>query len=194
MPLLLLALVLLTPLLALLLMPVTIVQRYRTGTSRRRVRRWVMSLNVTVAGMSMGLLVLFAALMTLWVPMALPGALGGIGGGVVLGVIGLAASRWEATPRDLYLTPNRWLVLTITLVVVARLLYGLWRGWAAWSVGAGDGSWLLAAGVPGSLAAGGLVLGYQLAYWLGVGRRLGRHVRPGAVVTIDHDTGRITYD
>lgn len=193
-PLLLLALVLLTPLLALLLMPVSIVQRYRTGTARRRVRRWVMALNVTVAGMSMALLVLFATLMTLWVPAALPGALVGLTGGVVLGTIGLAVSRWEATPRDFYLTPNRWLVLTITLVVVVRLLYGLWRGWAAWNIGSDDGSWLAVAGVPGSLAAGGLVLGYQLAYWLGVGRRLTRRARAGAVMTIDHDTGRISYD
>jgi hypothetical protein len=192
-PLLLLALVLLTPLLALLLMPVTIVQRYRAGTSRRRVRRWVIVLNVSVAALSSAMLVLFATPMSLWVPLALPGALAGLGGGVVLGLVGLATSRWEATPRDLHVTPNRWLVLAVTVAVAARLLYGFWRAWSAWTTGADD-TWLRAAGVPGSLAAGGLVLGYQLAYWLGVGRRLARHARAGAVVTIDNDTGRVTWE
>jgi hypothetical protein len=32
-------------------------------------------------------------------------------------------------------TPNRWLVLTVTAVVAARIFYGVWRVWAAWQAG-----------------------------------------------------------
>jgi len=193
-PLLLLALVLLTPLVALALMPLALLQRYRVGRARRRARRWVARLNVGVALVSSVVLLVVATVMTYWVPAAILGALGGLGGGTLLGGLGLALSRWESTPRDLHVTPNRWLVLGLVLVVLARVVYGMWRGWYAWTTGGGDGSWLLAAGVPGSLAVGGLVIGYQAAFWFGVGRRLILHARQGATLTIDHATGRITYE
>ena len=53
-------------------------------------------------------------------------------GGCLLGLLGLALTRWEHTPRALHYTPNRWLILIITLVVSARLLYGIWRIWHGW--------------------------------------------------------------
>lgn len=37
-------------------------------------------------------------------------------------------------------------------------------------------SWFVAAGVAGSMAAGAVVLGYYLVYWIGVRRRYRRHV------------------
>jgi hypothetical protein len=36
-------------------------------------------------------------------------------------------------------------------------------------------SWFVAAGVAGSMAAGAVVIGYYLVYWLGVRRRWRRH-------------------
>jgi hypothetical protein len=86
-------------------------------------------------------------------------------------------SRWEATPGALHYTPNRWLVLAITLSVASRLLYGMWRGWQAWQAGLNGAPWLVASGAAGSLAAGAVVLGYYLIYWLGVRRRLHAHNR-----------------
>jgi hypothetical protein len=74
----------------------------------------------------------------------------------------------------LHYTPNRWLVLAITLVVTARVLYGFWRAWESWRAGLSEGSWFVAAGVAGSMAAGAVVLGYYLVYWIGVRRRLRR--------------------
>lgn len=194
MPFIALAAVLLAPLLAVLLLPVSLVVRYRTGTARRRARGWVAALNVAAAGLSAAMLTVFASVATVWVPGALVGALAGLAAGGVLALAGLALTRWEPTRPHLYLTPNRWLVLTITLVVAARLAYGVWRGWHAWAQAAGDGAWLAAAGVPGSLAAAGIVLGYYVVYWLGVRRRITRHARIGAIVTIDQQTGQITYD
>ena len=101
----------------------------------------------------------------------------GLAGGGALGVIGLFLTRWEPMPGALYYTPNRLLVLSITVVVAARLLYGFWRGWHSWRVGVEEGSWLAAAGVAGSMAAGAVVLGYYLVYWLGVRRKLRSGVR-----------------
>ena len=101
----------------------------------------------------------------------------GLAAGALLGLIGLWWSRWEATPTSLHYTPNRWLVLAIMLVVGARIFYGFWRGWHAWRAAGGDESWLAAAGVAGSLAAGAVVLGYYLAFGAGVWLRLKRHRR-----------------
>lgn len=157
------------------LMPLSLFLRYRAGTARRPARRWVAAINLVAVAISVCLLLLVAAVMSAWVPVAFRYVLIGLAGGCLLGLLGLWLSRWEMTPRSLYYTPSRALVLAITLVVTARLLYGFWRSWHAWHSTPGDGSWLAASGAAGSLAAGALVLGYYLTYWAGVWRRIGRH-------------------
>jgi len=159
------------------LMPLSLVLRYRAGTARRPARRWVAAINLVAVGISSALLLMVAGLTSYWIPMALRYALMGFLGGCLLGLLGLWLSRWEETPRSLHYTPSRMLVLAITLVVTARLLYGFWRSWHAWHAAPGDTSWLVASGAAGSLAAGALVLGYYLAYWAGVWRRIRRHRR-----------------
>ena len=161
----------------LVLAPLSLFLRYRAGTVRRPARRWVAAINVLAASASATLLLMVAAITSYWVPVALRYALLGLAGGGLLGLLGLRLSRWEATPRSLHVTPSRALVLTIMLVVAARLVYGLWRSWHAWHAAAGDTSWLVASGAAGSLAAGALVLGYYLTYWAGVWARINRHRR-----------------
>jgi hypothetical protein len=56
------------------------------------------------------------------------------------------------------------------------VLFGIWRGWHAWRHAPDDTPWLAAFGVAGSLAAGAVVLGYYVSYWMGVRRRLRRHM------------------
>jgi membrane protein CcdC involved in cytochrome C biogenesis len=174
----------LVPILVLLavivLIPVSLVQRYRMGTSRRPARRWVATLNVIALAFSTGMLLTTAAVMMVWVPDAVAYTLAGLAIGVVLGVVGLWASRWEASPSTLHYTPNRWLVLAITAVVSLRLLYGFWRSWHAWRFTPEDTSWLAEAGAAGSLGAGAVVLGYYLTYWWGIRRRIKRHRHPSA--------------
>lgn len=177
MPLIALGLALLVVLAAIALMPLSLVQRYRVGTARRLARGWVTTLNLVAVGISTGLFLTGAAVTSLWVPWAFSYALLGLVGGGVLGVLGLALSRWEASPSSLHYTPNRWLVLAILLTVTSRLIYGFWRGWHAWRAAVDDASWLGAAGVADSLAAGAVVLGYYLIYWAGVRRRLKKHSR-----------------
>jgi hypothetical protein len=87
-------------------------------------------------------------------------------------LLGLALTRWEPTPQALYFTPNRGLVLLITLAVTARLLYGLWRIWDAWRAAGANDSWLAAAGIAGSMAVGAVVIGYYFTYSAGVRWRL----------------------
>lgn len=158
------------------LIPIAIVQRYRVGTSRQRARGWLTGLNLAGLTLSAVLLLIGAVFTSIWVPDALTYTLAGLGGGGLLGLIGLAVTRWEPGIGSLHYTPNRWLVLGITAVVTARLLYGFWRMWQVWRAGVEDGSWVAAAGVAGSMAAGAVVLGYYLVFWIGVRRRLGRQL------------------
>ncbi len=180
MPVLLVALLLLgaalvVVLLFLVLLPLSLVQRYRVGTARRPARGWVATVNLVSVAISALLFLLVAGITGLWVPNALRYGAAGLLAGCLLGFLGVATSRWEATPGALHYTPNRWLVLAITLLVAARLAYGVWRGWYAWRVTPGEESWLAVAGVAGSLGAGAVVIGYYLTYWAGVRRRFRRH-------------------
>ena len=159
------------------LMPLSLVLRYRAGTARRLARGWVATINVLAVALSAALFLVVAAVTSAWVPGAFTHALAGLAGGCLLGLFGLWLSRWEAAPRSLHYTPNRWLVLTITLVVTSRLIYGFWRGWHAWRSTPDDTSWLAASGAAGSLAAGAVVLGYYLTFWTGVWHRLKQHRR-----------------
>src|ERR1044071_1223579 len=87
-------------------------------------------------------------------------------------MLGLLLTRWETTPATLHYTPNRWLVLVVTFVVSARVLYGLWRSWMGARAGVSGTPVMMAFGSPESLAAGGIVSGYYIAYALGVRRRI----------------------
>ena len=178
MPLLLLALALI--LAPVVLVPVSLVLRYRAGTARREARGWIAIINLIGLAISTLLFLMGAAIANIWVPNALEYSLLGLLGGVALGIVGLWLSRWERATQSLHYTPNRWLVLAVTLLVVARVLFGIWRSWHAWHLasmtGSGETSLVESFGVAGSLAAGAVVIGYYLSYWLGIRRRLRQHL------------------
>ena len=174
MPLLAFGLILIAILAAIALLPLSIIQRYRVGTSRQRARGWLIWLNLFGLSISTLLFVIGAAITNIWVPRALAYTLAGLVGGFALGLLGLVLTRWEISPRGVHYTPNRSLILMITLLVTARLFYGLWRGWHNWRAAVGGDSWLAQSGTEGSLAAGAVVLGYYVMYWAGVRRRLRR--------------------
>lgn len=182
MPLLVLAFLVFSILAAIALTPVMLVQRYRRGSVRRRAREWAITLNLAAIALSSATLLTGAAITSLWVSGAFIAAAAGLAVGSILGQLGLTLTRWEAADGSLHYTPNRWLVLAITLTVTARLLYGFWRSWQAWAAAADRLSWVVASGAAGSMAAGALVLGYYLAYWLGVRRRVRRARTAGAPV------------
>ena len=175
MPLVLLLLALLfVALFAMALMPLALVQRYRIGTTRRAARGWVATINLAGILVTAALFVLGAALTSIWISGALRASAAGLAAGLALGMLGVALTRWERGPRSLHYTPNRWLVLGITLVVTARLIFGVWRTVGAWRAGLDGSALVTSAGIPMSLAAGAVVIGYYLAFWIGVRRRLRR--------------------
>lgn len=168
----LLALLVLLPLAMIALMPFILLQRYRAGTARRQARAWVATLNLIAMVSSAAFFLAAAAVTNLWVPGALKSASLGMAAGIVLGGAGLLVTKWEATPGALHYTPNRWLVLIVTMVVTIRVLYGFVRGWTTWQAAAGAGSFIEGFGVAGSLGAGAAVLGYYLAYGIGLRYRI----------------------
>ena len=168
----LLLLVLLLPLVLLALMPLILIQRYRVGSARRMARPWVATVNVALMTFSAICFLAGAAVTAIWVPNAFTGAAVGVAAGVGVGLVGLMLTRWESAPAALHYTPNRWLVLLVTFVVSARVLYGLWRSWTVAEAGVYGTPMVLAFGIPESLAAGGTVIGYYFAYGFGVRRRI----------------------
>ena len=160
--------------LPLVLLPVSVVQRYRMGTARRPARVWVANLNIGAFLISTGVVVVTATVTALWVPSALSATAGALLVGALLGLIGLSLSEWETREGRLYFTPNRWLVGALTLLVVARLGYGAWRMWYAWLGWGGQSGWLSTSSAAGSLAAGALLIGYGLGFWSAVRWRIAR--------------------
>jgi hypothetical protein len=177
-----LLLLLLLPIALLVLMPLVLIQRYRAGSARRLARPWVATLTLVVVSISALFFLLAAAVTNLWIPKAFGAAAAGLGVGSVLGGLGLVLTRWEPTPGALHYTPNRWVILTITVVVLARILYGLWRSWAVAQAGLSGAAFVTAFGVPETLAAGAMVLGHQLAYNAGLRWRI--HVWQGRALRV----------
>lgn len=180
MPLILLLLALLVILaLMMVLVPLSIVQRYRAGTARRPARGWLAMINVFGFGLSSAMIVTTAAISSVWVSGTLGYTAAGLAAGGLLACLGLWLTRWENRDGSLHYTPNRWLVLAISLAVAFRLGLGLWRAWQAWQTRNGDESWLESAGFGGSLAAAALVLGYYLIFWAGIWFRIRNHRKHG---------------
>lgn len=162
------------------LLPLSLFQRYRLGKARRRVHRWVLRLNAILLPLSMLSLLLGAWLAGFWHPAWVGGhapawlhALAGLGAGWMLGLLGLKLTRFEWVEGRLYITPNRWLILGLTVLVAARLLAFAWQTWMVWQ------------GRPAALVLGsyaldgrslfataGLLLGYYGAYAMGLLRRM----------------------
>jgi hypothetical protein len=98
-----------------------------------------------------------------------------MGCGAILGLLGLALTRWESRPEGLFYTPNRWLALIVTLAIAARFVYGWWRATHSGSSAPGDQHWLItASGMQLSLAVAAGLIGYYLVYSFGVRLRMER--------------------
>ena len=172
MPLLLLLLAL--PLVFIALTPFMLIQRYRVGSARRQARPWMATFGLVMMIVSTIFFLVGSGITGFWVQDAFAGAAAGVGVGVVLGIVGLLLTRWETSPRTLHYTPNRWLVLFVTLIVSARVLYGLYRSALVAQAGVTGTAVVLAFGIPESLAAGGAVIGYYLAFNAGLRWRIRR--------------------
>lgn len=150
--------------------------RYRAGVSRRQARPWVASLNMWATSLSAVFFLCFTLLLSFWIPSAFRFALIGMGCGGILGLIGLAMTRWEKRYEGLFYTPSRWLSLLIIAAIGARIVYGLWRATHPGSIAPGDQHWFMAASATQlSLAVAAGLVAYYMIYSIGVRLQLARH-------------------
>jgi hypothetical protein len=151
----------------------SLVLRYRAGTARRQGRRWVASLNIGLTSFSALFFLCFTLVISFWVGTAFRFAMIGMGCGGILGVLGLAMTRWERRSEGLFYTPSRWLALLVTLAIAARFAYGWWH--ATHSSVPSDQHWLMtASGTQLSLAVAAGLIGYYLVYSIGVRLQMAR--------------------
>ena len=172
MPLLLLLPLLVAGLFALwvLLLPLSILQRYRHGRARRRIQPWFVGANAWLLLLSALIFVAVAAALEPWIAHGPRDAAIGMAVGAGFGVLGLQVDRFEATAEGLFRTPNRWLVLGMAVLLAARVALGLWLAWNDGSQ-AGAAGWLTRGGL---LGVGGVLLGYALATAWGLRARVTR--------------------
>jgi hypothetical protein len=96
--------------------------------------------------------------------------------GAILGLLGLALTRWESRPEGLFYTPSRWLAFLIVFAITARVVYGWWRATHPRSGVSGDQHWFItASGTELSLAVAAGLIGYYLVYSIGVRVKIARH-------------------
>jgi hypothetical protein len=150
--------------------------RYRAGTARRQARRWVAGLNVWMTSLSTVFFLSFTLLLSFWIGSAFRFALFGIAVGGILGLLGLALTRWESRSEGLFYTPSRWLAFVIVFAIAARVVYGWWRATHYTSTAATDQHWLItASGTQLSLAVAAGLIAYYLVYSIGVRLKVMRH-------------------
>jgi MFS family permease len=150
--------------------------RYRAGTARRQGRRWIASLNVWMTSFSAVLFLSFSFLISFWIGSAFRFALIGMAFGALLGLLGLALTRWENQREGLFYTPSRWLALLVTLAIAARFVYGSWHATHSGSSAPDDQRWVItASGTELSLTVAAGLIAYYLVYSIGVRLRLARH-------------------
>jgi hypothetical protein len=166
--------------------------RYRAGTARRQARRWVATLNVWATSFSAFFFFSFTVLLSFWTESAFRFALIGMCVGGILGLVGLAMTRWENRPEGLFYTPNRWLAVVVILAIAARFAYGWWRATHSGSTASADQHWLMTPSPTQlSIAVAAGLVAYYLIYSIGVRLQLARHDRRSAsaamVPTIRHE-------
>lgn len=167
-------LIALIPILIVLMTPVLLIQRYRVGTARRIAKSWVATLGLISMSLSVIFFLITASMTTIWVPYAFTYSIEGILTGIALGALGVLVAKWESSPRALHYTPNRWMVLAMTLLVSGRVVFGFYRSARALEAGLSGASAIASFGIPQSLAAGGVVIGYYLAFNAGLRWRIRR--------------------
>ena len=156
--------------------------RYRAGTARRQGRSWVASLNVWMTSLSAVFFLSFTFLISFWLGTAFRFALIGMCFGAILGLLGLALTRWESQPEGFFYTPNRWLAILVTLAIAARFVYGWWHATQS-SSAPGEQHWLVtASGTELSLAVAAGLIAYYLVYSIGVRLRVARHEQRRATI------------
>jgi hypothetical protein len=149
--------------------------RRNIGRQRSRpARHWI---GVTL----FPLLVLLFTVAALARPLAEGALWGGVAAGVVLAVAGLKLTRFERTSDGFFYTPNAYIGVGLSLLLVARILYRMTQlyGGAAAAYATGPGAHQDFARSPLTLLIFGMVAGYYATYAAGLLRWRRRAAAPG---------------
>lgn len=157
------------------LLPISLIQRYRFGRKRRRVVAWANSANAWLMLILVAAFFLSGWMATRWLPDAFVMAAMGFAVGIALGILNLLISHREVEAGSVFITPNAVLVLGMTLLVASRILLGFWQlyehGFQLHPIQREE-AWFLR---PDSLfALGGLLLGHYFAWCWGLRSMLRR--------------------
>lgn len=117
-----------------------------------------------------------------WLSSALVAASSGLAVGIVLALVGLRHTSFEVTPAGRFYTPNKWLGLVVTALLLGRL--------AARLLAISEGASQVAPGTsplsgvqrsPLTVGLFFLLAGYYIPYYVGVLRKTGQAATaPGA--------------
>jgi hypothetical protein len=156
------------------LLPLSLWQRYRYGRARRMARGWLLALNAWSLLVSVAIFLAVSAFGLIWWPDSLLGAGAGLAAGIVLGLLGLWLTRWEVAPQGVFYQPNAWLALLLVVIVAARIVWGVVQMVEYWRSESVPATHALLSGHGSLLAVGGLLLGYYLVYAWGAKWRVAR--------------------
>jgi hypothetical protein len=135
--------------------------RVRRHIGRQRSRAWRHWLGVTLFPL---LVLLFAV--AAWHSTLAEGALwGGVAGGVALALVALRLTRFERTEQGFFYTPNAYIGVALSLLLVGRILYRVASVYAGGVAPASNASF---ARSPLTLVIFGLVAGYYACYAVGL--------------------------
>jgi hypothetical protein len=112
------------------------------------------------------LLVLLLAFVSREYPIALGALAGGLVAGGALAVYGLRLTRFERTAQGLFYTPNAYLGVALSLLLVGRVLYRLVQVYSGDVLTAAASSDFVRS--PATLAIFGTLAGYYIAYAAGL--------------------------
>jgi hypothetical protein len=142
-------------------------RRFRANFGRQTVQHTRMVVRIVILALVVGLFSM-AALRS--VP-ALEAVAGGLAAGVLVGVLGLRLTLFEADASGRYYTPNSYIGAAVTLLLVGRLVYRVVTMYSMpqqFAVGAGPDPFATMSQSPLTLAMVMLTVGYYLTFTAGV--------------------------
>ncbi|MBS0568976.1 MAG: DUF1453 domain-containing protein [Proteobacteria bacterium] len=157
---------LVTPILVAAFVLFAIYRRVRRNIGRQRVQPTRMRFRVIVLGV-VGALVLAASVRNVQL---FEGMLAGIAGGVALGWLGLRHTKFETTEQGRFYTPHTWIGLAVSALLLGRIAYRFMLVYPGAHAAAQMGASPFASyqKSPLTMAIFGVVVGYYVAYYVGV--------------------------
>lgn len=147
-------------------------RRLRRHVGRQPLQPWRVTLRLAGVGIAAIALLLIGAAGALGGSMAGVGVLAGLAGGMVLGSYGLRLTRFETTAEGRFYTPNPWIGVGLSALMLGRLAYRfvVVRDVSQAALLADSTALGMLHRSPLTLAIAGLLVGYFLRYSLGLWR------------------------